>query len=143
MSLWSCMALDTDLDRTGAAVCVGPCASRVRCGGRLGSGGVRLSGSCLAVVWPWTRTFGRIGAADYVGGVSVTVATAVAVRSAAGLWRCAVVWKLSGCCLEVVCCWIGENGLFGGCLVFVWKLSGPGHGNLIGLVRRTLSAVCL
>ena len=52
----------------------------------------RLSGGCLAVVWPRTRTFDRTGAADFVGGVSVTVAIAGAAQWAAGLWRSAVAW---------------------------------------------------
>ena len=52
----------------------------------------RLSGGFLEVVWPWTREVDRTGAADFVGGVSVTVAIAGAVRWAAGLWRSVVVW---------------------------------------------------
>ena len=52
----------------------------------------RVSGGCLTVVWPWTRTFDRTGAAEFVGGVSVTAAIAGTVRWAAGLWMGAVVW---------------------------------------------------
>ena len=52
----------------------------------------RLSGGCLVVVWPWTRKFSKAGAAEFVGGVAVTVAIAGAVRWAVGLWRSAVVW---------------------------------------------------
>ena len=59
-------------------------------------GGHGLSGGCLAVVWPWTRTLDMIGAADFVGSVSLTDAIAGAVRWAAGLWI-----SLSGSCLEV------------------------------------------
>ena len=85
-------------------------------GGRVPLGGV---------VWSRTRNLDRIGATDFVGGVSAAGCSGGVVRLAVGSWRNTVVWYLSGSCLEVVGCWIGGNGLSGGCLAVAWKLSGP------------------